>query len=157
MSEELKPCPFCGGEAELNRINTAAVWAIEVRCPHCGCGTDCAEMKAEAIAAWNRRAEPDIGITITDHIHDIWEMVKHIEIEGDKNAPLTLDELRGMDGEPVYCLDLNCEVKICAPRKGLISVLYNLPGISGVNYAREFTLYRRKPEGVRGNERTTVD
>jgi hypothetical protein len=43
-----------------------------------------------AIAAWNRRAQPD-------HIGDATAMIAQPD-----NAPLTLDELRGMDGEPVY-------------------------------------------------------
>lgn len=40
-----------------------------------------------------RRAEPDMGIPTTDHIPAAGNMI---------NATLTLGELWGMDGEPVW-------------------------------------------------------
>lgn len=39
MSEKLKPCPFCGGEAEYERFNNPKTW-FTVRCSRCGCQTD---------------------------------------------------------------------------------------------------------------------
>lgn len=58
---ELKPCPFCGGEAEL-RINHCAAY---VECKECEASTEhildsplyCA--KDKAVEAWNRRTEND--------------------------------------------------------------------------------------------------
>lgn len=57
MDKLLKPCPFCGGEAQL----------IDMRCLHWVCCIECGarvqstkfaeEGDAEAIAKWNRRAE----------------------------------------------------------------------------------------------------
>lgn len=44
MSEELKPCPFCGGK-NMRIWNTSTPWV--------SCGTT----KEEAIQAWNRRAD----------------------------------------------------------------------------------------------------
>jgi Lar family restriction alleviation protein len=55
MRDDLLSCPFCGGESELNHVNTACEWLYEVRCPECGCGTDYSDTSDDAIAAWNHR------------------------------------------------------------------------------------------------------
>ena len=71
MSEELKPCPFCGHQVEIadidNHINDNGVWHVE--CVNClvsidrmyllGIYTkgDKGPMRAEVIRAWNTRAE----------------------------------------------------------------------------------------------------
>lgn len=55
VNDELKPCPFCGGEADLfNGIDGAwSTWIIE-----CDCGIEMRFLsKEEAIEAWNTRAE----------------------------------------------------------------------------------------------------
>ena len=77
---ELKPCPFCGGEAELRAGKLYIYPVVKVRCMKCGASTDfvfidhpaCSpkdmkakeetrytedEAKAVAIEAWNRRAD----------------------------------------------------------------------------------------------------
>lgn len=57
MSEELKPCPFCGGPAETSRgLHNYDMWGIW--CPDCKISV-CALYPSEqdAIDAWNRRAE----------------------------------------------------------------------------------------------------
>lgn len=51
---ELKPCPFCGGEAELTGFDAPEVW---VWCPNCKASTDAHTCKGGAIEAWNTRAE----------------------------------------------------------------------------------------------------
>ena len=82
--EQLKSCPFCGGEAScnnrgLNDKNGNPVWWAE--CRSCGASIEGTEnTKSAAIAAWNRRAEQN-------------------------PQPLTLDELREMDGEPVWIVE----------------------------------------------------
>ena len=57
---DLKPCPFCGGEAILIKIQNTAIYSYHVRCNgnDCGvyvatCNRDTAE---EAIKIWNHRA-----------------------------------------------------------------------------------------------------
>lgn len=62
MIEELKPCPFCGGEAHLRpeiKYSTGeetGEWTV--LCPPCDLFPDqsWSKPRAEAIAAWNTRA-----------------------------------------------------------------------------------------------------
>ena len=52
MTHELKPCPFCGGNARLMRGSPGCVY---VKCDGCQATSD-DRFEAVAIAAWNRRA-----------------------------------------------------------------------------------------------------
>ena len=63
IEPELKPCPFCGGEAETVKVGArnGSSW-FKVTCSRCEDGrtdmyTDMYTGEDEAIAAWNRRAE----------------------------------------------------------------------------------------------------
>ena len=70
---ELKPCPFCGGEAEF--YPAACIeqgWYIAtVQCVSCAAqvcskpGLDRAEQEANesAVKSWNTRAEREVGIS----------------------------------------------------------------------------------------------
>lgn len=65
MSEKLKPCPFCGGEAKIQEYNGgfAAVGCSNGRCymhPH-AFGFASAE---DAIQKWNRRVERTCSLPI---------------------------------------------------------------------------------------------
>ena len=61
---ELKPCPFCGGEAELIMHKKGKPYAWENDCDHwvsCMAEDCCARMgfcgtREEAVELWNRRA-----------------------------------------------------------------------------------------------------
>ena len=79
MPEELKPCPFCGGEAKFGANKSCCGRTVRIDCtnPECGGCVTTFSSKAEATKAWNRRAQQP-------------------------NEPLTLDELRKMDGDPVW-------------------------------------------------------
>lgn len=54
MSNELKPCPFCGFQHPITIESGGRVY---VECPLCGAETSSRETEEEAIEAWNTRAE----------------------------------------------------------------------------------------------------
>lgn len=56
MSSELKQCPFCGGDGSLKRIYGIGGFAF-VECLSCGAIGEAKEGDAEAVNAWNKRAE----------------------------------------------------------------------------------------------------
>jgi Lar family restriction alleviation protein len=61
MSDELKPCPFCGGSA----IHTQGLEPFSdnhfIDCAVCGVSTKIFNSARSAIAAWNHRAIPPTG------------------------------------------------------------------------------------------------
>ncbi|MGE9941087.1 Lar family restriction alleviation protein [Bariatricus sp. SGI.161] len=56
----VKPCPFCGGKADLCSFAFLHVEAF-IKCKKCGCrtltykGQDYEDVKYLAVTAWNRR------------------------------------------------------------------------------------------------------
>ena len=50
---ELKPCPFCGGNASFERVGTARVSCI-ISCDDCGCTLETGEVW-NCGQTWNRR------------------------------------------------------------------------------------------------------
>lgn len=62
MSEELKPCPFCGGKRAVTVVDDEAEERFGVKCFDCGGMIDAEkDTLQEAIEAWNRRAKDDKG------------------------------------------------------------------------------------------------
>ena len=61
MSDELKPCPFCGGEAMIEQTQHMGEYLYRIGCSKPGCrgriNGNAYESKTEAIAAWNTRSE----------------------------------------------------------------------------------------------------
>lgn len=56
-NEQLKPCPFCGGEAIL--IKEKIITRFYVECKKCSAMTNLFTTKEEAIEVWNRRTNND--------------------------------------------------------------------------------------------------
>lgn len=59
---ELLPCPFCGGEAEiLTAESMNGGYLFGIMCNDCRSRGDVYDTEAEAVAAWNTRAELGSG------------------------------------------------------------------------------------------------
>ena len=56
MTSELKPCPFCGGEAEIERYGCTR-FSTAYRCQDCGCSLETSETFNHG-REWNTRAAP---------------------------------------------------------------------------------------------------
>lgn len=54
MSEELKPCPFCGGEAYFERMGTSRQSCI-VECGRCGVRHESSDEYGRSGQSWNER------------------------------------------------------------------------------------------------------
>ena len=60
---ELKPCPFCGGEAEYREYRkTPTESSGIVMCKTCRSENGCIRLKKEAYDAWNKRADAWISV-----------------------------------------------------------------------------------------------
>lgn len=59
--EQLRPCPFCGGEANIYQMH---FWGTTYTCECSDCGIETKPMdtEAEAIEAWNRRVATDKNV-----------------------------------------------------------------------------------------------
>ena len=59
MTEQLKPCPFCGSETAPAVVSIMEIeWRVCCKSIHFGCGAYIAfhDSEQDAIAAWNKRA-----------------------------------------------------------------------------------------------------
>ena len=52
---ELKPCPFCGGEAFKFKMNDHGFVLFSVVCHECHAKTNATTTEERAVEAWNRR------------------------------------------------------------------------------------------------------
>lgn len=107
MSEELRPCGFCGhDEARVIAVDEvtdagceeATVPLYAASCPYCGARGPMALSEDEALAAWNRRAERTCRV---DSSHVEWETgdYSYLEVKLSCGHAFTWD-----DGTPPeYC------------------------------------------------------
>lgn len=81
-SEKLKPCPFCGGEADI--FGHTASWGA--MCTKCGsCNRQGSKTEAEAIKKWNNRADSNYSVFPNSSkltYADVEKMVKPLEWVG---------------------------------------------------------------------------
>lgn len=131
MKEELKPCPFCGGEAKIDSWNSTDGymndWWKRVQCTVC----DIAKLgktEEEVIEAWNTRKLPE-------------------------NAPLTIDEVKELkEGDVVWMRYKSETIPIQIDRIDDNDFLYNCfrnmmtYGQYICNINKTYSLYRHKPE-----------
>jgi len=52
---ELKPCPFCGGEANVVKYAVSYGRVYSVACAYCNCRTGRYSSREKAADVWNRR------------------------------------------------------------------------------------------------------
>jgi Lar family restriction alleviation protein len=87
--DELKPCPFCGGKAEMMDYERLKDGNLEfhVDCTMCDCCTVVYDNEAEAIAAWNTRPIEDKLLEIISKLRKRnWEAYLKQAMEEDKNG-----------------------------------------------------------------------
>lgn len=110
MTQELKPCPFCGGKAET--IENAVGTLFWVYCRSCGARSDSytTEYRQKAIDAWNTRAERTCR-NISDPPSGFYCSVCHWGDWGEPSHLLTGSKYTGrVNGGPNYCP--NCGAKV---------------------------------------------
>ena len=143
MTKKLEPCPHCGGTGAgvVDHRGYYSVrcgyWADNSNKDQCFQDWGEFETEEEAITAWNRRAAT----------------------EG--NDPLTLEELRGMDGEPVWIKNLGgTDVRDSGWAGIAFEMFYGTyvywlwndfeDNPKNENYGKTWIAYRRPPEGGEG-------
>jgi hypothetical protein len=139
---KIEKCPFCDKDvAKISNCQELEGCRHFEKCPAtepyvcvvcnmfeggCGASSGYYDSEAKAIAAWNRRAQPE-------------------------NEPLTLDELRGMVGEPVWMARAKKWVFVATVvTEPYAQVWYFFKGfVYAVLYYHE-KFYRNKPERSEG-------
>ncbi len=61
MSQDLKPCPFCGS-------SDVDMFQVSIMCTPCAAEGPTANTTKEAIAAWNRRTPPAAQEAVHKHL-----------------------------------------------------------------------------------------
>ena len=98
MSDELKVCPFCGGDARIHSKVLAegfdsGYWAV---CDECGKGDTLPhESEEEAEAAWNARAAvTDEQFAMAVHDGRVWQRVRECRVVGEWKRLSRTQEVR---------------------------------------------------------------
>lgn len=61
---ELKPCPFCGGDAQIDRMGTNKV-SMQISCGYCGAYMESGENWIDENSNWNQRVETETEKRLT--------------------------------------------------------------------------------------------
>ena len=98
----LKPCPFCGGEAEVIFDGDGEMSAVAVKCKDCGIRTiHYLDDTRKAIVAWNRRTERIARVVHSDVFGDWKNMCGNCFEAGKK---------MGLFHEQKYCYECGCKL-----------------------------------------------
>jgi Lar family restriction alleviation protein len=88
MSMELKPCPFCGGEASTSTHETESLWShnivtyTEVGCDECGVSFSSEPgFEVEAPQLWNTRTNSQDAL-IAELVEALQEVLRYRRGEG---------------------------------------------------------------------------
>lgn len=72
MSEDVKPCPFCGNpEPELERIGNRHQSALVV-CGQCGARMESCDEGEDSFDSWNRRSPSPLPDEVCDRLIEHW-------------------------------------------------------------------------------------
>lgn len=93
---DLKPCPFCGGEAIILKADQYHQFPNThyISCRDCTAGIGPLDTEAEAIEAWNRRAD--------DHFRGATKMIEQTAKVVCNETTMGLSFCCGNCGKPVH-------------------------------------------------------
>ena len=139
LSEELKPCPFCGGKASLQKDGTSRIPCFIVQC-ECGASTpwvedgDSPDLIAEiAVFFWNSRAPALESKPLSES--RLVEAVKGLPAEATYSAP----------GGWIYC-SVRRDSVIAVIRQQAIEAKQDVPVVSAEVMNAFFHLIGRAQE-----------
>ena len=107
---ELLPCPFCGGEAEmLTAESMYGGYLFGIMCNDCRSRGDVYDTEAEAIAAWNSRADYH---GYEQAAIEAWESIKAWNSRAERTCEFSIkdnmNETEGMGDVWIECSACNC-------------------------------------------------
>jgi Lar family restriction alleviation protein len=76
MSDLLKPCPFCGDDAHIERLGTGRV-SMKIECDSCGATMETGETWIDENTQWNTRVHQSDWISVDDRLP---EKCKHNDL-----------------------------------------------------------------------------
>lgn len=124
IKKELKPCPFCGGEAEIDRLQSYRQYLLgelgtktAIYCTKCDADMsfchedhpdhDLEELAGELIVAWNTRHQPATDSALADeyrwalaHAYQAGANDVHNELDGSPCPEFTEASLDYADSQP---------------------------------------------------------
>lgn len=92
MNKELKPCPFCGGEAEIK--NDLGNDCVYISCKWCHCNSRLSENQEEVIEAWNTRKPIDDIVEQLEKLKE-WGYAELMPCEVDELIDKAIEIVKG--------------------------------------------------------------